>query len=163
MKSALSIAAVVAASLAVALPVGAASRPRDLWATINVCDTERYANMMGVRASMPGDGERTKMYMRFVAQYYDRSRQLWSEVRGSGVSRWIYVGSGRFARRQGGFTFAFDPPTAGRTYTMRGSVDFKWVKGRRIVRTAHVKTKGGHPRTAGADPKAYSAGLCEIR
>lgn len=157
------IGVVLACSVAAALPAGAATRPKDLWATVNVCDTELHPNMMGVRASMPGDGDRTKMYMRFIAQYYDRSRQLWSEVKGDGISEWIYVGSGRYARRQGGYTFAFGAPKSGKTFVLRGAVDFKWVKGRRIVRTAHVKTKGGHPNTKGADPTSFSAGLCEIR
>lgn len=154
----------VFASLAVAdLPASAATRPKDLWATVNVCDTEKYSNMMGVRASMPGDGERTKMYMRFIAQYYDRTHQLWSEVKGSGISKWIYVGSGEFARRQGGYTFAFDGPADGKTFVLRGAVDFKWVNRKgRVIRTAHLNTKGGHPNTKGADPASYSAGLCEI-
>jgi hypothetical protein len=147
-----------------ALPAsGATKESKDLWATVNVCDTSVHDNMMGVRASMPGDGDHTKMYMRFVAQYYDRAKQLWSEVKGSGVSKWIYVGSGVFKRREGGYTFAFDPPGGGKTFVLRGAVDFKWTKGRRIVRTAHVLTKAGHPRTKGADPATYSASLCEIR
>lgn len=152
----------VASCLAAALPATAARTPKDLWATVNVCDTIKHPDMMGVRASMPGDAAHTKMYMRFIAQYYDRSKQLWSEVRGSGVSSWILVGSGQYARRQGGYTFAFDPPAGGRTFVLRGAVDFKWVKGRRIVRTAHVNTKGGHPGTKGADPPGFSAALCEI-
>ena len=157
------IFAAVACCAAVALPAGAASRPKDLWATVNVCDTQLHDNMMGVRASMPGDGAHTKMYMRFVAQYYDRSHQLWSEVKGSGISKWIYVGSGQFARRQGGYTFAFDAPKPGKTFVLRGAVDYKWVNKRgRIVRTAHQNTKGKHPNTKGAEPKGYSAGLCEI-
>ena len=28
--------------------------------------------------------------------------------------------------------------------------------------TAHLLTKGGHPNTAEADPKTFSAALCEI-
>ena len=162
MTRALTTAIALACCLAAALPAGAAPRPPDLWATVNLCDTETHPDMMGVRASMPGDAEHTKMYMRFVAQYYDRSKQLWSDVKGSGVSKWIGVGSGQFARRQGGYTFAFDPPKTGKTFVLRGAVDFKWVKGRRIVRTAHVNTKGGHPNTKGADPATFSAGLCEI-
>lgn len=155
--------AVVVASLAAAAwPALGRSRPEDLWATVNVCDTSIHENMMGVRASMPGDGARTRMYMRFVAQYYDRSRQLWSEVKGSGVSKWIYVGSGIYARRQAGYTFAFDPPAGGKTFVLRGAVDYKWAKGRRIVRTARVITKGGHAGTKGADPAGYSAGICQI-
>jgi hypothetical protein len=154
--------AVVGCCVAAAMPASAAKRPKDLWATVNVCDTSLHENMMGVRASMPGDGDHTKMYMRFVAQYYDRSRQLWSDVKGSGISKWIYVGSGVFARRQGGYTFAFDPPADSKTFVLRGAVDYKWTKGRRIVRTAHLLTKSGHPGTKGADPSTYSAGLCEI-
>src|SRR3954452_24781968 len=154
--------AMLACCAAAALPASAAKRPKYLWATVNVCDTTVHENMMGVRASMPGDGARTKMYMRFVAQYYDRARQLWSDVKGSGVSKWIYVGLGIYARRQGGYTFAFDPPGGGKTFVLRGTVDYKWTKGRRIVRTARVITKSGHPGTKGADPATYSASLCEI-
>ena len=69
--------------------------------------------------------------------------------------------TGQYARRQAGYTFAFDPPN-GKTFVLRGAVDFKWTKGRRIVRTAHVITKGGHPNTKGADPKNYSSALCQI-
>jgi hypothetical protein len=152
----------VACCMTAALPASGATRPRDLWATVNVCDTQTHQDMMGVRASMPGDGDHTKMYMRFVAQYYDRARQLWSDVKGSGVSEWIYVGSGIYQSRQGGYTFAFDAPTSGKTFVLRGAVDYKWIKGRRIVRTAHVLTRNGHPKTKGADPATYSASLCQI-
>jgi len=162
MRRALAGAVTIACVLAAASFATAATRPKYLWATINVCDTATHQNMMGVRASMPGDAQHTKMYMRFVAQFFDRSNQLWRDVNGSGVSKWILVGSGQFARRQGGYTFAFDPPQNGTTFVLRGGVDFKWVLGRRIVRTAHVNTKGGHPGTLGADPKDFSAALCEI-
>jgi hypothetical protein len=162
MRLALVTGVAAACCLAVASLAPAASRPKDLWATVNVCDTEIHQDMMGVRASMPGDAERTKMYMRFAAQYYDRSKQLWFDVKGDGVSKWIYVGLGKYARRQGGYTFAFDAPEEGKAFVLRGVVDFKWVKGRRIVRTARQTTKGGHPNTRGADPKTFSAGLCEI-
>jgi hypothetical protein len=165
MSRLLATAVVVACCASAALPASAAAprTSKDLWATINVCDTMKHDNMMGVRASMPGDGAHTKMYMRFTAQYYDRGKQLWTEVKGSGVSRWIYVGSGIYARRQGGYTFAFEAPKIGDTFILRGAVDYKWTKGPQIVRTAHLLTRRGHPYTSGADPKSYSAGLCEIR
>jgi hypothetical protein len=155
-------AVVLACCAVTALPASAAKAPKDLWATVNLCDTTVHDNMMGVRASMPGDGDHTKMYMRFTAQYYTPAKQLWSNVQQNGVSKWIYVGSGVYARRQAGYTFAFDPPASGATFQLRGAVDFKWTKGRRIVRTAHVLTKGGHPNTKGADPKTFSAALCKI-
>ena len=110
-------------------------------------------------------GDEEKIQMRWQTESpngvgEDRSRQLWSEVKGSGISKWIYVGSGVYARRQGGYTFAFDAPGGGKTFVLRGAVDYKWTKGRRIVRTARVITKSGHPGTKGADPTTYSASLC---
>ena len=163
MSRVFAILAVVACCAVTALPAGAAEKPNTyLWATVNFCDTQNRPDMMGVRASMPGDGEHTRMYMRFVAQYYDRKNQLWSEVKGSGVSKWRDVGSGDKRSAQGGYTFAFDAPGGGKTFVLRGAVDFKWVKGRRIVRTAHVITRSNHPNTREADPKGYSASLCEI-
>jgi hypothetical protein len=153
----------VACSAVMVVPATAAEKTNKyLWATVNFCDTANRPDMMGVRASMPGDGDKTEMYMRFVAQYYDRANQLWSDVKGSGVSKWRDVGLGTHRSAQGGYTFAFDTPTAGKTFVLRGAVDFKWVKNRRIVRTAHLITKGGHPNTKEADPQTYSAALCEI-
>jgi hypothetical protein len=156
-------AAVAACFLAFAGSAGAASKtPKDLWATVNICDTAAHPDKMGVRASMPGDGARTTMYMRFAAQYYERSKQIWRDVRGTGgLSKWMKVGSGRFARRQAGYTFGFEA-TKGKTFTLRGVAFFEWRKDKRIVRSARVNTTGGHPNTATADPKAYSAGLCDI-
>lgn len=157
------ILAVAAVALALAVPSGAAPRPKHLWATINVCDTEARPNMMGVRASMPGDGERTRMYMRFAAQYFNRSRQMWMDVRGNGLSRWILVGSGIYQRRETGYTFGFSAPAEGRSFVLRGVVEMEWRKRRRVVRRARVNTKGGYGDTRGADPAGYSKGLCEIR
>ena len=162
MRRALTTCLVVACGLAAASAAPAATTPKDLWATINICDTTGHPNEMGVRASIPGDADHTRMYMRFSAQYYDRKNQLWSDVTGSGVSKWRSLGSGDHRSAQSGYTFGFDPPAAGKTFTLRGAVDFKWTKGRRVVRTAHLVTKSGHPRTPGADPKTYSASLCEI-
>ena len=65
----LSLAMLVA--LAAAAPAQA-GHP-DLWATVNVCDTAAFPDAMGVRASMPGNGTRQRMYMRFNASWYDRS------------------------------------------------------------------------------------------
>jgi hypothetical protein len=106
-------------------PAAAASGP-ELWATVNICDTPRSPDAMGVRASMPGNGTRQRTYMRFRAQYWSRSREDWAPVGGSGVSPWVSVGKARYERRQAGWTFEFAPPPQGVTFTMRAIVEFQW-------------------------------------
>ncbi len=108
---------------AVASASAATSEP---WATVNICDTEKTPNGLGVRASMPGNGRDQLMFMRFIAQYWSPSRSAWISVPGGGTSRWVYAGSARFAARQTGWTFFFDQPPAGTTFVMRAVVEQQW-------------------------------------
>src|SRR3954451_16166973 len=110
----------LAALLVLLAPTAAAeAKPaRDLWATVNVCDTSKSPNEMGVRARMPGDGTRRRMYMRFTAQF--RSAGKWRMVSGRGRSKWMLAGSARFQNEEIGYTFGFDPPPSGSSYLMRG-------------------------------------------
>jgi hypothetical protein len=118
--------------------IAAASNTPSLWATVNICDTAEAPNSMGVRASMPGNGTRQRMYMRFSAQYWSRSRQDWAPVAGSGISPWVFAGSAEYARRQAGWTFEFAPPPAGVTFTMRAVVEFEWRRSDdRLARRGH--------------------------
>jgi hypothetical protein len=155
---ALAVAALVAAPGAGAKPV------KDLWATVNVCDTPKSPDDMGVRARAPGDGSRAQIYMRFTAQY--RTGSEWKRVNG-GRSKWLRAGSARFRNQEIGYTFSFDKPEPGRGYLMRGFVQFQWRdhrkhhKRRVVVRRAQRYTEGGHP-TQGADPKRFSAAHCTI-
>jgi hypothetical protein len=164
------LVAILATAAAVS-PAGAAPAPKDLWATVNICDTVGHPNQMGVRASMPGDGKRHRMWMRFHAQFYKAKTRQWFDVKGNGVSPWQYVGRSRVKSQQAGYTFSFAAPTAGNAFVLRGVVDFQWRAKRRtksgrvrtvVVRTLHANTKGEHP-SDGADPPGYSSGTCEIR
>ena len=163
-----------AAVLVIAAPgtAAAAPRPDGLWATVNICDTPRHPDQMGVRASMPGNGRRQTMFMRFRAQYFSRADKAWKHLGGSAISRWIYAGSARMRDRQAGFTFSIDPPENGGAFVLRGRVDFQWRERRRskrtrkvrtvVARRARANTKAGFD-PARADPPGFSAGLCEIR
>jgi hypothetical protein len=146
----------------VALPASAAhARTRDLWATVNVCDTPRHPNRLGVRARMPGDGTRHRMYMRFTAQF--RSGSSWKAIRG-GRSSWLYVGSALFRWKEAGFTFRLSAPRRGASYLTRGVVEFQWRRRNgRVVHRGRRLTEAGHPGTRNADPRRYSAATCRIR
>ena len=146
---------------AVALvPAAQGASGANRWATVNVCDTARHPNEMGVRARMPGDGTRGKMYMRFTAQY--RTSSGWRRVSGESSSGWLSAGSSMFRYQERGFTFKFDPPPAGTSYLMRGVVNLQWRDRQgKVEHRRRLITEGGHP-SRGADPKRFSAARCRI-
>jgi hypothetical protein len=158
----------------------AAPPPKNLWATVDICDTMPHPNQMGVLASMPGNATRQRMFMRFRAQYYDSTKKAWFPVKQKQVSGappvpatsgWRGAGRATQKRAELGWTFSLQPPNAGAAFVLRGVVDFQWRIKRRtksghvetvVVRTLHANTKGEHPSKV-ADPPGYTSGTCEIR
>ena len=153
-----------ALALAAGAAPAAAARARP-WATINICDTLRHPNKLGVRASMPGNGTSERMYVRIHVQYRDPRTGRFRDLGGRLSSPWLLAGSARFKHRQVGYTFAFAAPEPGRSYVLRARVQFQWRKrrGRRlaVVRRARAVTRAGH-RAAGADPRGFSAATCVL-
>ena len=145
----------------IAVPAPALAGSKNLWATVNVCDTPKQPDKMGVRARMPGNGKPGKMYARFTAQFRDEGG--WKRVEGRGQSDWLFVGRSIFRYQELGFTFSFGAPAAGRSYLMRGLVEFQWRsrKGRVLTRAKRI-TEGGHP-TRTSDPKRFSAARCRVQ
>ena len=157
---------VLALLLALALPGSAAASDNDdLWATINICDTEANPNVLGVRASMPGNGTRQTMWMRFRATYFDRATETWHRIPGDSQSPWIETGKARVSARQAGRRFMIEPPLPTTTHVVRGVVKYQWRRRKtdEVVRRAKKVTLAGHPTGSYGDPYDYSAGLCEIR
>jgi hypothetical protein len=136
-------------------------KSRHLWATVNICDTEKSPDTVGLRASMPGSGrKKERMFMRFRVQYKTADgawRNFSSPATNSG---WQPVGSARYKARQSGWTFPFEPD-AGQRFEIRGVVNFRWRRGSKVVRRATKSTTPGH-NVSVADPEGYSAATCEI-
>ena len=138
----------------------AQAKTRHLWSTVNICDSPKYADSVGIAARMPGDGTARRMYMRFYVQY--REDKQWKYVKSGGVSPWLKAGSAKYSWSQRGYTFGFSPPAAGTKFVMRGLVKFEWrSKGGKVVKKTHRITSSGH-ETKGADPKGYSAAQCTL-
>ena len=157
----------LAALLVLAVPshADAAQGSGKLWATINLCDTPGAPDTVGIRASMPGNGTRQRLYMRFEAQWFDAARSRF--VASGSSSRWMHVGSARFASTQAGFSFQFGQPPAGTEFRMRGMVNFEWRerrKGRQVVVRRETRiTRAGIRDAGGGDPPGFSAATCVIR
>lgn len=161
---------ILSAALALALlaPASAHAGKRDakyLWATVNLCDTQLSPNTIGVRGSMPGNGTRQRLFMRFEAQYFDTARRRWAPTGSS--SRWMRVGRADKRSTQAGFSFQFGQPPGGTKFRMRGRVDFQW-RGRRngrpvVVRRKARITRAGISGVGGGDPRNTSLATCTIR
>jgi hypothetical protein len=136
---------------------------RDLWATVNVCDTAAQPNVIGIRASMPGMKRTSTMAMRFRVQFLDARNGKWKPVANGADSRWRRVGRGKRRVVESGWSFTFLAPKAGGEHTLRGVVAFRWRRGGRVVRKIQEFTEAGHTSTRGADPPDFSAAVCKIR
>jgi hypothetical protein len=152
--------------LALTLPgVAAARKPieksKDLWATVNVCDSPAKDNQIGIRGSMPGWKQPARKQMRFQVQYFSRADNLWHNITQGADSGWVSLG--RTPRRtvEAGQNFAFEPP-AGQSLRLRGKVTFRWRRGGETLRRVWELTEAGHTSTRGADPAGYSAAECVI-
>ncbi len=134
-----------------------------LWATVNICDTAKHPDTIGIRASMPGSGKpKERMYMRFQVQYWRASVKKWAPTDATVDSGFQPVGAAKYKRRESGWNFSLTPPPEGQTYRLRGVVSFQWRVGKKVVRSATKRTHAGHKGTSGADPKTFSSAECEI-
>ena len=155
-----SAAACLALGCALGAPAAASAHSAKAdrqWATVNVCDTTKHPNEVGIRASMPGTPRGARRTMRFRVQWRDGDR--WRYVAGAD-SGWRRVERAAGLAVQSGWGFAFAPPS--KAITFRGVVRFRWVRDGRIVARATEVTENGHRSTAGADPEGYSAASCSI-
>ncbi len=157
----------VALALIPSAASAAASKQPAPWATVNVCDTAKHPNAIGVRASMPGARRaRVRMFARFRVQWKDPADRRWHNLLLGRRGDSGYVALGRASadvRRQSGQIFRFEAPEPGRTQLLRGRVDFQWRIGKDVVRRATAITERGHRSAAGSDPKGYSAATCTLR
>ena len=153
-----------------AVPAPAAGKPvKNLWATVNRCDTSSSPNEVGLRASMPGTKTSHRLYMRFSVQFYSAIRQGFVDTDSS--SRWLRVGNGKAAATQSGFSFRFDDPPEGEQFVLRGIVHFRYTavrkrRGKRrrvIVKRYERQTRAGQRGVQASDPPGASHALCVIR
>jgi hypothetical protein len=152
------IALLAAIILAAAVPAAAfAKGDDDTWATVNLCDTGKRPDTIGIRASMPGAPRGTRMAMRFRVQY--KTAQGWQDVKGAS-STWQFVGVARGSAAESGWSFSFAHPAS--PVTLRGVAQVRWRKGGSVVKQLELSTEAGHRSSAGADPADYSAATCTL-
>jgi len=133
-----------------------------LWSTIDVCNPPDEPDTVGIRGSMPGNGQAGEvMYMRFRLQYLDMTTKTWVELSTGATSEFVAVGGAESAR-QAGRSFQLVPVPGKPAFMLRGVVSFQWRRGTKIVQAVSRPSTAGHQSLAGADPKNFSAATCSI-
>jgi hypothetical protein len=150
-------ALLVAVLALLVFPAAAAAKETPLWATVNVCDTVKQPDRIGIRASMPGTPKGARLSMRFRVQY--RSDDAWKDVEDAD-SGWVNVGTARGNPVEYGWSFTFASNT--KSTLLRGVVRFRWRRGDSLPKQAEAATEAGHRSSAGADPADYSAATCAL-
>ena len=150
---------VVALAVLVLMPAAAAARePAGVWATVNVCDTAKQPDVIGIRASMPGSPKGARLSMRFRVQYR-QSDGSWEDVDGAD-SGWRNVGTAAGKPVEYGWSFTFAKRSS--AVTLRGVVKFRTRRGDWLPRQQEAATEAGHSSKAGSDPVGYSAATCVL-
>jgi hypothetical protein len=157
------VLSLLALLLAAAAASAATSPDRGPWATVNVCNTTKHPNAIGIRAAMPGDPRAgVRMQMRFRVQWRDPADHKWHNLLSGGDSGFVALGTAK-AGRETGQIFRYQPPAAGKTQTLRGAVQFRWVRHGKVLRHTQRVTQAGHKSSAGSDPKGFSAATCTLK
>jgi hypothetical protein len=134
-----------------------AEASRSLWATINICDSPRYPNTLGIRGEMPALGFATWMSMQIQLNSYSAAKHRFEPV--SRVS--VLVRLGRIANglQQAGTTWTFKPHTG----LLDATIQFSWRRSGKLLGQAARTTTADHPDADFGSPSHFSARQCQIR
>lgn len=132
-----------------------AQRSRNLWATINICNTKRYRDVIGIRGQMPALGFETNLSMEIQVDYWNIAQKKF--VPDPGVKLPVALGRATNGLHQGGVSFRFHPPA-----DLSGQISFTWKLAGKVIGHAHRTTQGGLKHVAFGDPPGHSATTCRI-
>jgi hypothetical protein len=136
--------------------VRAAERSRNLWATVNICNTAAYRHTLGVRGQMPALGFNADLRMTFEVDYFSSARHAYLPLKG--VANKVDLGSATKGYYQAGVRFDFKPHSG----QLRGRVVFSWRYHGRAVGSITKVTSPGHSNAQYGNPRGYSRATCSI-
>jgi hypothetical protein len=132
-----------------------ALRSRELWATVNICDTKRHPDVLGIRGQMPGLSFPSAMSMTVQVDYWSFKDSRFETD--PGVNQTISLGDPANTIVQGGATFKFKPPVV-----LSGTITYEWKLGGKVIGHATKLTGHGYKHVAFGDPKGRSTATCTM-
>ncbi|HEY3725926.1 MAG TPA: hypothetical protein VGL51_02055 [Solirubrobacteraceae bacterium] len=140
----------------IARAVNRAKRSASLWATVNICDTKRHPNTLGIRAQMPALGFPSWLSFQIQLNYYSASKHRFVPI--SKGSMLIRLGRSSHGLQQAGASFSFTPHTG----LLNANVNFIWRRSGRLLGQTRRRTTAGHPNADFGNPPHFSAKQCRI-
>jgi hypothetical protein len=132
-----------------------AKRSGALWATVNICNTRRYPDRIGIRGQMPSLGFAAALSMDIQVDYLPSGDERFTPV--PGASRMIGLQS-TSGLRQEGANWSFTSHTG----TLSGTITFEWALDGKVLGQVTRATTAGHPDAEFASPPHFSAAHCTI-
>jgi hypothetical protein len=134
-----------------------AERSKNLWATVNICNSKAYPDYIGIRGQMPALGFAAWLSMDVRLYYYSSAKHGYAPIKNHG-SQLIHLGRISTGLQQSGARFQFAPHEP----TLEGKVTFIWRRAGKLLGQVTKTTTSGHHDADYASPKHYSAATCKI-
>jgi hypothetical protein len=134
-----------------------AEHSQSLWATVNICDTKRFQNTLGVRGQMPALGFSASLSIVIQVNFFNRAKKRFEPIPKASMK--IPLGTVATGLQQGGATFTFKP----RTGLLNARIEFVWTRGGKVIGSTSSRTTGGHKTADFGNPAHFTAPQCQIR
>jgi len=142
----------------IAHAVHSAEQSRSLWATVNICDTHKFRNDLGVRGQMPTLGFAASMFMVVQVNFWSPDRHRFLPIQSNLATTRLSLGTNSSGLQQDGAVFPFSAHTG----RLNATVTFIWTRGGKIIGQAVRRTSAGHHDAAHGNPPRYSAAQCRV-
>ena len=132
-----------------------AERSTDLWATVNICNTAKYPDTIGIRGQMPALGFAATLQMQITLDYYSLATASLKPVPKAHML--VSLGTVTSGDYQDGVTFKVKPPAI-----LSGTIKFFWRSGTTLLGSAIKHASGGEKGVDQSDPGGFSAATCRM-
>ena len=143
----------------IARAVRQAEQSRSLWATVNICDTRKYHNDIGVRGQMPTLGFSSSLYMVVQVNYWSASQHQFLPIQSRLATTRLSLGSISSGQEQDGAVFPFSAHTG----LLNATFTFIWTRSGKVIGQTVRRTTAGHTDADHGSPPHYSAAQCRIK
>lgn len=142
----------------IARAVSNAEQSSSLWATVNICDTKRYRNAIGVRGQMPALGFASQLSMVVQVDYWSATARRFVAISSAAASHTLSLGRKSSGLYQDGAVFPFGAHAG----LLNATITFTWTRNGTVIGHTRRRTTAGHRSADFGNPAHYSAAQCRI-